>query len=172
MIFRACVLLFAVVLLAGCSGPKKKEDLAKRKEPAKLKDAAGDASFQVFLNRLQKAIDSKDRVALASTFAPDFGYRWDRGPEGETPFDFWDKNKLWGTLSALVRERWMPHEAFMVVPPEFAMNDSYPGFRAGLTTVDGKWRFAYFVPAPSSDGASPAAPSVETRPAHLPPLPE
>ena len=68
-----------------------------------------------------------------------------------------------------MQEKWSAHEAFMVVPPQFAQDDNYPGYRAGLTMVNGSWRFAYFVPAPPADGArEPEMP--EDRP--LPSLPE
>ena len=139
-----------------------------------MKDQNGDTSFQAFLGRLRKAVETKDRVVLASMMAPDFGYRWDRGPEGETPFAYWDRNKLWGTLAALMRENWGPHEGFMVVQPQFAQSDSYPGYRAGLTMVNGSWRFAYFVGAPAPGDSSAAAPSSPLAPDEqtLPPLPQ
>ena len=33
----------------------------------------------------------------------------------------------------------------MVAPPQFAANDQYIGYRAGITNVGGSWKFAYFV---------------------------
>jgi hypothetical protein len=33
----------------------------------------------------------------------------------------------------------------MVVPPQFAIDPNYHGYRAGLMSVDGSWKFAYFV---------------------------
>jgi hypothetical protein len=168
MILRAFVSLVAVVFLAGCPFPGKDAKKAKGKEKPQLKDQSADASFQAFLGRLRKAVEVRDKITLASMFAPDFGYRWDRGPEGETPFAYWDRNNLWGELSALLRQRWTPHEAFMVAPPEFAQNGNYQGFRAGLTMVNGSWRFAYFVPAPPADDASQGVPEEKS----LPPLPQ
>lgn len=169
MFLRALVLLFSVVILAGCPVPGKDAQKAKgKKDQPQIKDQSGDASFQAFIGRLSKAVENRDKVVLASMMSPDFGYRWDKGPEGETPFAYWDKNRLWGELAALMKERWTPHDAFMVVPPQFAQSETYPGFRAGLTMVNGSWRFAYFVSAPPA-GEGPEVTS-EDRP--LPPLPQ
>jgi hypothetical protein len=33
----------------------------------------------------------------------------------------------------------------MVAPPQFAFDPEYHGYRAGITMVNGSWRFAYFV---------------------------
>ena len=164
MILRACVLLVAMLILAGCPVPEKKPKSAKGKEQA-IKDQNGDTSFQAFLGRLRKAVEARDKVALVSMMAPDFGYRWDKAPEGETAFAYWDRNKLWGQLAVVMRERFTPHEAFMVAPPQFAQSESYPGYRAGLTMVNGSWRFAYFVPAPTPGDAAQDAPVEKPLPA-------
>ena len=170
MFLRAIVSIFAVMMLAGCPPPDKNSKKAKGKKE-QIKDQSADASFQAFVGRLRKAVENHDKVVLASMMAPDFGYRWDKGSENETPFSYWDKNKLWGELSAIMRERWTPHDAFMVAPPQFAQSESYPGYRAGLTMVNGSWRFAYFVPAPPAGEASPEVQnSAEDKP--LPPLPQ
>ncbi len=173
MILRLCALLVLSFALAGCPVPEKKNMTAKSKEAQKkkpdMKDQNGDASFQAFLGRLRKAVEARDRIALTSMMAPDFGYRWDNGPEGETPFSYWDSKRLWPRLNNLMQEKWTAHEAFMVAPPQFAESDSYPGYRAGLAMVNGSWRFAYFVPAPPAD--APREPEMpEDRP--LPQLPE
>ena len=168
MIFRTLVLLVAAMILAGCPASDKKSKKASGNERPQMKDQNGDTAFQAFLGRLTKAVAARDKEMLASMMSPDFGYRWDIAPEGETPFAYWDHNKLWGELSALLHERWTPHDAFMVVPPQFAQSESYPGYRAGLTMVNGSWRFAYFVPAPPpGDG-----PQVNTEEKPLPPLPQ
>ena len=171
MFLRAAALIFSAAFLTGCPMPGKKDKAAQNKKET-MKDQSGDTSFQAFLGRLTKAVEKRDRVVLASMMAPDFGYRWDRGPAGETPFDYWDRNKLWGTLATLMREHWTPHEGFMVAPAQFAQSESYPGYRAGLTTVNGSWRFAYFVGAPGpGDVAPPSAPSAPGD-TPLPPLPQ
>ena len=165
MIFRVFLLVLAAVMLAGCPEADKKSKTAKGKQ---IKDQNGDASFESFVGRLRKAVDARDKAVLSSMMAPDFGYRWDKGPAGETPFAFWDRNRLWDELAGLTRARWTPHESFMVAPPQFAQSESYPGFRAGLTLVNGSWRFAYFVPAPPAGESSQEAPEEKA----LPPLPE
>jgi hypothetical protein len=166
MFLRAILSLLAVVIFAGCPLPGKDPKKAKGKsDKPDMKDQSGDMAFQAFTGRLRKAVELRDRTMLASMMAPDFGYRWDNAPQGETPFSYWDQHKLWGELAVLMRERWTPHEAFMVVPPQFAQNENYPGYRAGLTMVNGSWRFAYFVSAPSpGDSPAPEKP--------LPPLPQ
>ena len=166
MFLRAIVLIFAVVMLAGCPVPEKNSKKAKgKKDQPQIKDQSGDASFQAFLGRLRKAIENHDKVMMASMMAPDFGYRWDKGPENETPFSYWDRNKLWGELGALMKERWTPHDAFMVVPPQFAQSETYPGFRAGLAMVNGSWRFAYFVSAPPAGDVAQESPEEKPLPA-------
>ena len=174
MFLRAAALLLAVMFLAGCPQPGKKPTPAKGKEkPAKpdIKDQNGDTSFQAFLGRLRKAVEARDKVMLVSMMSADFGYRWDDPPDGETAFAYWDRNRLWGQLASVMRERFTPHEAFMVAPPQFAQNENYPGYRVGLRMVNGSWRFAYFVPAPPSGDARPEVQhSLEGT--ALPPLPE
>lgn len=169
MFLRAIVLFLTVVILAGCPQPGKDRKKAKGKQDKpQMKDQSGDTAFQAFNGRLRKAVELHDRTMLASMMSSDFGYRWDSGPAGETPFAYWDQNKLWGELSALLRERWTPHDAFMVVPSQFAQNENYPGYRAGLTMVNGSWRFAYFVSAPPAGGSPPDV----SHEASLPPLPQ
>jgi hypothetical protein len=161
MILRAIVLLFAVIALAGCPKPERDPNKAKGKnrkdsQQPELKDQSTDAAFQAFLGRLRKAIELRDKAAMAPMMAEGFGYRWDKGPDDETPFSYWDRNNLWGELAALVKERWVPHAGFMVVPAQFAASDSYAGFRAGMTLINGSWRFAYFVPAPPPTSGPPS----------------
>ncbi len=167
MFRRAVASILTVIFLAGCPLPGKDSKKAQGKKET-MKDQNGDTSFQAFLGRMRKAVETKDRVGLASMMSPDFGYRWDKGPEGETPFAYWDRNKLWGTLASVMREHWIPHEGFMVAPPQFAQNESYPGYRAGLTMVNGSWRFAYFVGAPAPGDAAQDVPAEQP----LPPLPQ
>jgi len=152
MILRALCVLFAVTLLAGCPKSDTKPNKGKGKKDGMKKeptaDESGDVAFQAFVGRLRKAVEKRDVPVLAPMMAPNFGYRWDNGPEGETPFAYWDANNLWGELGSLMKENWVPHNGFMVVPAQFAGSEDYRGYRAGLTMIDGSWRFAYFVPAP------------------------
>ena len=155
MILRALCSLAIVAFFAGCPMADQKPNKAKGKVPGKTekpkvptRDESGDVAFQAFSGRLRMAVEKRDVPTLSSMMAPDFGYRWDHAPEGETPFDFWDKNNLWGELASVLKERWVPHEGFMVVPPQFALSESYRGYRAGLRMIGGSWKLAYFVPAP------------------------
>ena len=169
MFLRVIVLFLATVIFTGCPQPGKDPKKAKGKQDQpQMADQSGDTAFQAFNGRLRKAVELHDRTMLASMMTADFGYRWDNGPAGETPFAYWDKNRLWGELSAVLRERWTPHGAFMVSPPQFAQNENYPGYRAGVTMVGGSWRFAYFVSAPSAAAATPEVSNESS----LPPLPQ
>jgi hypothetical protein len=141
----------ATLGLAGCSmfdnkkdkPPTKKKD-DKPKE-ATIKDQSNDPSFQSFIGRLRTAVAHKDRREIAQMMAPSFGYRWDEAPAGETPFDYWDKNNLWPELEALLTQRFVPHESYMVSPPQFATDPNYRNFRVGVRQFSGSWRLAYFV---------------------------
>ena len=79
--------------------------------------------------------------------APDFGYRWDPAPAGETAFQYWDQNKLWAELSSVLKERFSPKDLYMVAPPLAVDDPNSPGYRAGMRVFGGAWKFAYFVPA-------------------------
>ena len=137
-------LLFAS--LAACEAPYKKKDDEDKKP---LKDQSGDQAFQSFLGRLRRAVAQKDLATLTKLMvpAPDFGYRWDTAPAGETPFAFWDKNHLWAELAATLREKFAAHELYMVAPAEVATQPGYQGYRAGMRIVGGSWKSTYFVPA-------------------------
>lgn len=153
MIFRLLSAVLVVCLLSACplerKDPKKK---AKAKEPDATKDQSGDIAFQSFVGRLRIAVDKRDARMLTSLMSPDFGYRWDTPAAGQDPFTYWEQNGSWPELSKLMRARWVPYDGFMVVPAEFAADPTgYGGFRAGVRMINGSWRFAYFVPAPTVD---------------------
>jgi hypothetical protein len=149
MIFRPFFSLVAatcVLALAGCKTPYKESD---KKREDKKKDASGDQTFQGFIGRLRTAVRTKDYQVLSQLMIPDFGYRWDKAPEGETVFSYWKANNVWPNLEEVVNEQFVPHDDFMVAPPRFAAeSNNYPGYRAGVKQVNGSWRFIYFVPAP------------------------
>jgi hypothetical protein len=152
---RFVIAVLAVCVLAGCPKSDKSANKGKTKEEREVKpttDNAGDVAFQAFVGRLRIAVQKRDRATLASMMTHDFGYRWDKGPDGESPFTYWDRMNLWGELAALLRERWVPYEGFMVVPPQFPANpELYNGYRAGVNMVEGSWRLAYFVSPPPSE---------------------
>jgi hypothetical protein len=149
MKLRLFTSFLAVALLAGCpSLQKKKDKYHTDKPPIPTKDQSNDVTFQGFVGQLKIAVAKHDAAMLTSLMAPGFGYRWDEAPAGETPFDYWDKNNLWGELSALLNERWVPYDGYMVVPMQLSLDQEYRGYRAGVQQVNGSWRFSYFVPAP------------------------
>ena len=86
---------------------------------------------------------------LNSLMAPDFGYRWDTPPPGETAFSYWTEENLWPQLYEIVRGDFAPNGDYMVAPPAFAASpDTYSGYRVGTRQINGSWRFAYSVPVP------------------------
>ena len=157
MILRVISSILVLMVCAGCPFSDKKPIKGKgrgpnetTKPPVPTKDESGDVAFQAFVGRLRLAVQARDVPALSSVMAQDFGYRWDPAPQGDTPFAYWDSKNLWGELAALMKENWVPHDGFMVVPPQFATSPDFRGYRAGLKMENGSWRFAYFVPPPPS----------------------
>lgn len=141
-------LLLLSVLAACCftaceTTPYKKKD-QDEKQP--LKDQSHDQSFQAFLGQLRTAVGKKDRKMLASLMTPDFGYRWDPAPAGETVFDYWDQQRLWPQLELILLEEFVPNDLYMVAPAQVVNDASYSGYRAGMRLIQGSWKFAYFVP--------------------------
>lgn len=147
MTFRTLLTGLLAVTLASCQSPYKKKDDADRQP---LRDQAGDTSFQAFVGRLRIAVDKKDLRMLVTMMAPDFGYRWDHAQTNEDVFTYWDRNNLWPELSAILREKFVASDLYMVAPPQVVSDSTYKGYRAGARVVDGSWKFAYFV---SSEGA-------------------
>ena len=129
--------------LSSCQAPYKKKDEEDKKP---FKDQAGDQGFQSFLGRLRNAVAKKDHAMLNSLMAPDFGYRWDNPPPGETPFIYWDQHNTWPELATVLRADFVPHERYMVAPPAVVNDPTYRGYRAGMRIVGGSWKFGYFVP--------------------------
>jgi len=143
MRFRIVSCLFLALALAACETPYKKRDEAEKKP---LKNASGDQSFQAFVGRLRAAAAKKDLPAMASMMTVDFGYRWDLPPSSENVFTYWDERGIWPELEAVLKDQFVPVDAYMVSPPQFASDPTYNGYRAGLRLIKGSWRFAYFVP--------------------------
>ncbi|MEQ1859948.1 MAG: hypothetical protein ABMA13_08430 [Chthoniobacteraceae bacterium] len=153
MLARLTLLAFlAALAFTGCKTPYKESD-KKRKE--QKQDASKDPAFQAFLGRLRIAAEKRDYEMMKSLMVPDFGYRWDNPPPGDSVFAFWDLNNLWLDLNSLLKKEFVPHDDFMVSPPELATNPDYAGYRIGIKQVMGSWRFIYFVPAPPPDQTPP-----------------
>ena len=144
MFSRIVLSLIAVLALASCQTPYKKADA---EEKSRHRNTAGDPAFQAFVGRLRLAVEKRDTQMLSSMMAPDFGYRWDPPPPGETPFDYWTQNNLWPELASVLKERFLPQDLYMKAPPQAVNDPNYPGYRAGMRVIGGSWKFAYFVPA-------------------------
>jgi hypothetical protein len=152
----SCACLLA---LAGCDmfGDKSK----KENQPDSLAAATGDKKpeaplkpgeeeqqpgLTTFVQRLGDAVSKHDVDSLATLMTPKFGYSLDPVREGEGVFEFWDQNNLWLELELVLKEKFHYYDGFFVSPPEFVLHpDAYKGYRAGITKVKGRWRFAYFV---------------------------
>jgi len=144
MILRFIACAFLLVAFTACDTPYKKKDEEDKKP---MKDQSGEQNFMAFMGRLRTAVSKRDTTMMASLMTADFGYRWDDGPPGETPFMYWDQHNLWGQLSNVLQQRSGPSERYMVAPMQAISDPNYTGYRAGMRTVRGSWRFAYFVPA-------------------------
>jgi len=70
---------------------------------------------------------------------------------GEGVFKYWDDQNLWPELNGILTEKFVQKKnpdgkVFMVAPPQFADESlNYDGYRAGITRVNGSWKFTYFV---------------------------
>ncbi len=143
------LLLTAVFLVGmiGCRTADRRKAEVMR-PPGTLSDQSGEPAFQAFLQRLRRAAAKRDIETMASMMTPDFGYSWEPGGEGPGVFDYWNRNRLWKELEAVLGERFVPNGNYMVAPPQVVEDPDYRGYRAGIRLVNGAWRFAYFVPAP------------------------
>ena len=148
MNLRLIACAMALLSFASCEDlkntPYKKKDEEDKKP---MRDQSKDQNFQSFLGRLRIAAAKHDTAMMASLMTPDFGYRWDDAPPGETPFMYWDQHKLWGELSHLLEQRFVESGMYMVAPQEVVSDPNYGGYRVGARTIRGSWRLAYFVPA-------------------------
>jgi hypothetical protein len=66
-------------------------------------------------------------------------------------FQYWDEQNLWPEIDGILSEKFVkfkvPNEPeFMVAPPQFAdLSVPYDGYRAGVSRINGSWKFVYFV---------------------------
>jgi hypothetical protein len=167
----ALICILSSFFLTSCNSSPKQPAKKTARNPVPIpalpaKQDSGDVAFQSVVSRLRSAVASKDLATLAALMPSDFGHRWDQPPTGESPFDYWDQHKLWAELLRVINTRWSPHDGFMVAPPQFATDPNYKGYRAGISMIDGGWKFAYFVPPPPANTNEPAPEE-----APLPPLP-
>lgn len=143
MKIRVLLILALVFTVAGCNTPPKK----KPKVPPvdQMQDQSSDVAFQAFMGRLNKAVAAHDLQTMASMMTSNFGYRLDPPGEGDGVFQYWDQNNVWPELQAVLTQRFVPKDNFMVAPLSFTIDPQYSGYRAGMTLVNGSWKFAYFV---------------------------
>jgi hypothetical protein len=145
---RLLLSLLLVACLAACATTAQKKKVAEAKEKAKqidLQDLDGDPDFLSFVGVLRKAVGAHDVNTLAPMMTTNFGYSLNPPAEGAGVFQYWDQTNAWPQIEAVLQQHFLPKGSFMVAPPAFATDPNYHGYRAGLTTVDGNWRFAYFV---------------------------
>lgn len=156
MLLRPSILaLLPLLVLTACKTPYKESDEKRKKDKQNKQD---DPTFQAFLGRLRIAVQKRDRTTLQQMMTPNFGYRWDDGPPGDSVFTYWDLHNIWPSISATLNLPFVPNstepnEVYMV-----AVQDAGDGgYMAGIKMVGGSWRFAYFVPPDPSGGGDPAA---------------
>jgi hypothetical protein len=142
-------LIFAVGL-SSCQTPSQKEKekkaALKKKAKVEMREESSDVDFQAFVGRLRKAVEAHDVNMLASMMTTDFGYSLNPEKSGEGVFQYWDEQNLWPELDGILSEKFVKKGGFMVAPPQFADPSlNYDGYRAGITRVNGSWKFAYFV---------------------------
>ena len=148
MIPRLLLCILLGFSLAACTSTAEKEKKAKekaeKKEPS-IPDMANDPTFQAFIGRLGEAAAHHDMAAIAPMMTSDFGYKLPDG-EGDGVFQYWDQQNVWPQIIDVFNKGFAPKGNFMVAPPEFAAHPStYHGYRAGITLINGAWKFAYFV---------------------------
>jgi len=143
-------------VFAGCQTPSQKEKTKqaalKKKAKANLREPE-DVDFQAFVGRLRKAVAARDTETLKSMMTPNFGYNLESGWDGFEAahggpgvFQYWEQENLWPELDGILSEKFVKYKGYMVAPAQFAdASLNYDGYRAGITRVNGSWKFAYFV---------------------------
>ena len=150
MILRLLLCVALGCSLTACTSPTKKKEAEKKlqekqEEEEAMEDISNDPDFQSFLSRLRTAAASHDMDTIASMMTTNFGYRLDPVGEGDGVFKYWDDQNLWPQLQTVLNQKFVPKGSFMVAPPEFSTDPKFHGYRAGIASVDGVWKFAYFV---------------------------
>jgi hypothetical protein len=136
MKFRPPLFLICAALagwICGCRSVSSAQNRTKPLEAARL--------------QLLEATITHDESVIQPLLAPDFTWREDDAPLTETPFDFWNRQKLWGVLHDLLKEQ-MASQGDMKVAPRKAASKSdlagYPGPRLAWRKVGNEWKLAYF----------------------------
>ena len=145
--------------LVSCKTPAEREKAEKKaEEQAREVDAVKDPSFKAFVGRLRKAVANKDVRTMSTMMTEDFGYSWEEGSDGYGCFKYWDDNNLWPELQRVVNTQFLPNGDYFTAPPEFVSDPNYAGFRAGIKSGKGTYKFAYFVPSQETPMAQPPMP--------------
>jgi len=162
------IFLAIAVAVAGCQTTSEKEKLKKEalKKKANVKprgEESSDVDFQAFVGRLRKAVAARDKATLQTMMTPNFGYKLresapmtEKDWEGTDPvdgapgvFQYWDDQDLWPELDGILSEKFVKKGVYLVAPPQFAdASLNYDGYRAGITRLNGSWKFAFFVNGP------------------------
>lgn len=172
-----CSLLLGSLLLGNaCKTTPEKErtetgNLQPNKKADQLRSTArnSDVSFQAFVSRLRQAAKAHDTAEMANMMTTDFGYHINPDLEGEGVFAYWDENNVWPELNLVLGETFVVNKVpnqkeYMVAPAEFVVDPgNYPGYRAGITLINGSWKFAYFVSGKDADGATSTDPAAENQ---------
>ena len=149
MKIRTLIAVAALLPLVGCKTTEEKKTVETAETRNDMENPSKDVSYQSFIGRLRKAVAARDTQVVASMMTSNFGYLLvpEGGYSGEGPgvFQYWDEKGLWDELELILRSQFVPKGNFMVAPAEFATEAGYRGYRAGITQVNGSWRFAYFV---------------------------
>lgn len=147
-----CPVLLLALAFTACPTTNPKKD---KKKPAQVREMPTDkqtaeVDFQAFVGRLRKAVKAHDLNTVATMMTPDFAYVLGATPaedrQGPGVFQYWDENGLWVELDAILSERFVPKDGYLVAPPQFADPAAeYTGYRAGIRRENGSWKFVYFV---------------------------
>ena len=147
-IINLALSLLIAFSLPACTTAQQKKAQAEAAEKAKredLEDMGGDPNFLAFVGRLRMAVANHDVQTLAPMMTNNFGYSLNPVGEGNGVFQYWDQVNAWPQIQAILNNHFLPKGDYMVAPPAFAIDPNYHGYRAGLQSVDGSWKFAYFV---------------------------
>jgi hypothetical protein len=110
---------------------------------------SGDASlaagkeFQETRIRLREAVITRDPSSFADASSADFSWRSGVPPEGETAFEYWDRNGGWLVLDRLLKSPFSRVGEDLVAPVE-AMGSGYQGPKLVLKKVGKEWLMTSF----------------------------
>jgi hypothetical protein len=150
MILRLLLCVLLIGGLASCANDQKKADAAKQKAKMlqleqDMIDDGGDPDFLSFISHLRQAVAQHDLNMLASLMTPNFGYSLNPPREGDGVFQYWDQANVWPQLQQVLSQHFATNNDYLVAPTDFVTNPNFHGWRAGITNVEGQWKFAYFV---------------------------